>query len=58
MRLALVVLVALVGVSVTLVAAGRAWRANRSGASRDLVLGYFALMVAATVATAVLLRLL
>lgn len=56
MRLALVVLVACVGVLVTVLAAWRMWQANRRGAPRELVLGYVALMVAATVVTALLLR--
>jgi hypothetical protein len=56
MRIALLVLVAVAGVAVTIFAAVRMWRANRSGAPRELVLGYAALMVAATVVTSLLVR--
>ncbi|MCW2921229.1 MAG: hypothetical protein JWL76_1103 [Thermoleophilia bacterium] len=56
MRLALVVLVALVGVALTLFAAVRMWRASKSGAPRELVLGYLALMVAASAISLLLLR--
>lgn len=56
MRLALVVLVALVGVVVTIAVAVRLWRASRRGAPRELQLGYLALMVAASVLTMVALR--
>lgn len=56
MRLALLVLVALVGVAITIFAALRMWKANRSGAPRELVLGYVALMVAASVVTSLLVR--
>jgi hypothetical protein len=58
MRLALVVLVALAGVSVTAFAATRIWQASRRGAPRELLLGYAALMVAASVVTMLVLRLL
>lgn len=58
MRLALVALVALVGVAVTIFAAVRMWRASRSGAPRELVLGYLALMVVASVVSSLLLRVL
>jgi hypothetical protein len=56
MRLALVVLVAIVGVLVTLFAAVRMWRASKSGAPRELVLGYVGLMVAASAISLLLLR--
>lgn len=56
MRLALVVLVAIVGVAVTVAVAVRLWRASRRGASRDLQLGYVALMVSASVLTMLALR--
>lgn len=56
MRLALVVLVAIVGVLVTLFAAVRMWRASRAGAPRELVLGYLGLMVAASAISLLLLR--
>ena len=55
MRLALVVLVALVGVVATIYAAARMWTASRRG-QRDLTLGYLALMVIASVASLLLLR--
>lgn len=57
MRLALVVLVAAIGVSATLFAAVRMWRANRRGAPPELVYGYLALMVAASAVTVLALRL-
>ncbi len=56
MRLALVVLVAIIGVLVTLFAAVRMWRASRSGAPRELVLGYLGLMVAASAISLLVLR--
>lgn len=56
MRLALVVLVAVVGVTVTVAVAARLWRASRRGAPRELQLGYVALMVAASVLTMLALR--
>jgi hypothetical protein len=56
MRLALVVLVAVIGVAVTIFAATRMWRASRSDAPRELVLGYAAVMVVASVVTSLLLR--
>ena len=56
MRLVLVVLVALVGVLVTIYAAARMWRASRSGAPRELVIGYLALMVGASAVSMLLLR--
>jgi hypothetical protein len=56
MRLALVVLVAIVGVVATLFAAVRMWRATKSGAPRELVLGYLAMMVAASGISLLLLR--
>lgn len=57
MRLAIVVLVAAIGVSATLFAAVRMWRANRRGAPQELVYGYLALMVAASAVTVLALRL-
>jgi hypothetical protein len=56
MRLALVVLVALVGVLVTVFAAARMWRASRSGAPRELVLGYLGMMVVASAVSLLVLR--
>ncbi len=58
MRLALVVIVAALGVAVTLFAAARMWRASRGGGSNELVVGYLALMIAASVVTMLLLKLL
>lgn len=58
MRLALVVAVALVGVSTTVFAAVRMWRASRAGAPRELVLGYLALMIGVSAASLLVLRLL
>lgn len=58
MRLALVVVVALLGVGTTLFAAVRFWRATRRGAPRELVLGYLGLMLAASIVSVLLLRLL
>ncbi len=56
MRLAIVIAVAAAGIALTLVSAARMWRASRRGAPNELVLGYVALMVAAAVATMLLLR--
>lgn len=56
MRLALVAVIAAAGVAVTVLAAVRMWRATRRGAPNELVLGYIALMVVATVVTTLLLR--
>ncbi|MCW2955846.1 MAG: hypothetical protein JWO69_715 [Thermoleophilia bacterium] len=56
MRLALVVLVALLGVAVTTLAAVRMWRATRRGAPRELILGYLTLMVVASAVSVLLLR--
>lgn len=56
MRLALVVLVALLGVLVTVFAAARMWRASRTEAPRELVLGYLGLMVAASAVSLLVLR--
>lgn len=58
MRLALVVLVAAVGVATTVFAAVRMWRASRRGAPRELVLGYVGIMVAASAVSLLVLRLL
>lgn len=56
MRLALVILVAAIGVLATLFAAVRMWRASRAGAPREQVLGYVAIMLVASVVSLVLLR--
>jgi hypothetical protein len=56
MRVALVVLVAVIGVISTIVIAVRLWRASRRGAPRELQLGYLALMVLISVVTSLLLR--
>jgi hypothetical protein len=56
MELALVVVVALLGVSVTVFAAVRMWRASRSGAAPELVYGYLGLMLAASIASLLVLR--
>lgn len=56
MRLALVVLVAVVGIAATLFAAVRMWRASRAGAPRELVFGYLAMMVAASAISLLVLR--
>lgn len=58
MRLALVILVAATGVLVTLLAAGRMWRASRSGAPTEQVLGYVAIMLAASLLSLLVLRVL
>ena len=51
-----VVLVAAVGCGITIFAAARLWRANRQGAPRELLLGYLALMIAASVVSLLVLR--
>lgn len=56
MRLALVVAVALAGVSVTVAFAVRLWRASRAGAPRELQLGYIGMMVAASAVSLLVLR--
>ena len=56
MRLALVIMVATVGVLVTLLAAARMWRANRAGAPREQVLGYVGIMLAASAVSLLVLR--
>lgn len=58
MTLALVVLVAVLGVGTTVFAAARMWRATRRGAPRELVLGYLALMLVASIVSVAILRLL
>jgi surface polysaccharide O-acyltransferase-like enzyme len=58
MRVALLALVATLGVLGTIFAAVRMWRANRSGAPRELVLGYLGLMVVISVVSLLVLRLL
>ena len=56
MRLALVILVTLIGVLATMFAAARMWRASRSGAPREQVIGYVGIMLAASVVTLLVLR--
>lgn len=56
MRLALIVLIALVGVSMTVLSCVRMWRAQRAGAQRELVLGYLAIMVLVSVLCLLALR--
>lgn len=56
MELAAIVLVGVVGVSITLFAAVRMWRAARRGAPRELVIGYLALMLVASAVSLLLLR--
>lgn len=56
MRLALIVLVALAGVLATVVAAARLWRASRTGAPRELQLGWLAIMVASSALSLLVLR--
>ena len=58
MQLALIVLVAAIGVLITIWSAVQMWRATRRQAPRELVLGYVALMVAASAVSLLLLRLL
>lgn len=58
MRLALIVLVALLGVSTTIFAAARMWRGSRTGAPREQLLGYMAIMVAASAVSLLVLRVL
>jgi uncharacterized protein YdbL (DUF1318 family) len=56
MRLALVIVVALVGILVTMLAAARMWRATQAGAPREQVLGYVAIMLVASVLSLLVLR--
>lgn len=49
-------LVTLVGVMVTILAAARMWRASRAGAPREQVIGYVGIMLAASVVTLLVLR--
>ena len=58
MHLAVIIVVAAAGVCATAWCALRMWRASRSGAPRELVLGYLALMVIVAAASMVVLRLL
>ncbi|MBC7459744.1 MAG: hypothetical protein H7287_00125 [Thermoleophilia bacterium] len=58
MTVALVVVVAALGVAATIFAAARMWRASRRGASRELVLGYLGLMLAASIVSVLILKLL
>jgi hypothetical protein len=56
MRLALVIIVAAIGILVTLFAAARMWRASRSGAPTEQVLGYVGIMLVASVLSLLILR--
>ena len=56
MQLALVVAVALLGCIITIYAAAKMWRASRSGAPRELVLGYLAVMLVASAVSLLVLR--
>ena len=56
MRLFAIVFVATAGVVVTIFAAIRVWRGSRRGAPRELLLGYLALMIAASMVSLLLLR--
>lgn len=58
MRLALIALVALAGVSATILAAARLWRASGTGAPREQLVGYMAIMVGASALSLLVLRLL
>jgi hypothetical protein len=58
MHLALIIAVGALGVLATVLAAVRSWQASRRGAPRELVLGYVAIMIAVSVVTMLLLRLL
>lgn len=58
MGLVPIILVVSVGVFVTIFAAARMWRASRSGASREQLVGYMAIMVAASAVTLLVLRVL
>lgn len=53
-----IVVVAIVGVTITIFSAVRIWRGSRRGAPRDQLVGYMALMVAAAAVTMLLLRVL
>lgn len=57
MGVALVIVIATIGVMSTIFCAVRMWRAARSGAPRELVLGYLALMVFVSVVSTMLIRL-
>jgi hypothetical protein len=56
MRFVLVIVVAAIGVIMTITIAVRLWRAARRGAPRELQLGYLALMVLTSAITSLLLR--
>ena len=58
MHLAIIVLVATLGVLGTAFFATRMWRASKAGAPRELVLGYLGLMVAVSFLSLLLLKLL
>ncbi|MCW2927927.1 MAG: hypothetical protein JWM86_1895 [Thermoleophilia bacterium] len=58
MRLALIIIVAAIGVLITIAMAMRLWKASRAGAPRELQLGYLAIMVAAGAVSLLLLRVL
>lgn len=53
-----IVIIALVGVTITILSAARIWRASKAGAPREQVIGYMAIMVAAAAITMLLLRVL
>jgi hypothetical protein len=56
MRLALIIIVAAIGVLVTVLAAVRMWKASRRGAPTEQLLGYVGIMLAASVVTLLVLR--
>jgi len=56
MHIALIAIVALLGVFATIWTAVRMWRASRSGAPRELVLGYFGLMLVVSAVSMLALR--
>ena len=58
MRLVAIVVVAVIGILVTIFAAVRMWQATRAGGQRELVLGYLAMMVLASAVSVLLLRVL
>ena len=58
MRLFAIVVVAVIGILVTIYGAVRMWQATRRNAPRELVLGYLALMLVASAVSVLLLRVL
>lgn len=58
MKLALIIVVALVGVVLTIASAVRFWKAFRANAPRELQLGYLAVMVVVAAVSLLVLRLL